>query len=130
MRGLDPQRSVLFFVLVLIEEDEPGLYGAIIPGLENRLSAIGTSAREAESHAMELFRDLVDAAVEDGTPLSNVLPTTVPFKSIDEGIDQADAVFEHIEQFIEDSASIVAGEWRESPTSPSIPIFSETALHA
>lgn len=121
MRGLDKDRSLLFFVVAVIEEDEPGLYGATILGLEDRFSAMGASSRDAETHVLEMFRDLVDASIEDKKPLSAALPS-FPFKSLPCGMDNADAIFSAIEKVMDGTELETGSDWRVVPTSPTFPV--------
>jgi len=83
---------------------------------------MGTTPRDAEHQAVELFKGIVEAAIEDKQPLSAVLPGAVPFKTLPLPISEASKVFEEIEKIIDGNAVEADTAWRGIPTSPSIPV--------
>lgn len=73
VRGIDKAQSFLFPVQVTVEEDEPNLYGAAVQGMEEHMAAMGRTASEAERNALDLFKAVVDDALDRKASLAVVL---------------------------------------------------------
>jgi hypothetical protein len=95
VRGIDERQSFIFPVPVAVEEDEPNLYGATIPGLEDHMAAMGRTAEEAERNALELFKASVDDALEKGTSVSYVIGSD-QYMTADFPVTKADEFFKLI----------------------------------
>jgi hypothetical protein len=122
MRGVAPKESYLFWVLVAIDEDRPGLWGATVAGLESRLVAMGASTHEAEHHAIELFRGMVDHALSTGSDLGQMLGS-VPHVKTQTGTEDADKIFAAIGRFLDADDQLAAqgdDEWRSTPAHPGV----------
>ena len=119
MRGLGPDASLFFPVVVVeAEEDEPALYGASVAGFENRMVAMGHSEDEATENAIGLFQGMVDHALKQKKPLSDVLGD-VFFKHLPYPVTEAKTVFKLWKE-IEDEETEDGSEdsWTQLPTSP------------
>ena len=90
---MDPKRSFLFHVDVVIEEDEPGLFGAHVVGMEDRMVAMGQSLEEATENACMLFMDTVDDAVESSVSFSFAIGNS-DYAHLNIPISEAASVFE------------------------------------
>jgi hypothetical protein len=70
LRGYDDKQSFLFSVQVVIEEDDHGLFGATVAGMEEHMAAMGHSADEAADNARALFMATVDDAIDQKTSIA------------------------------------------------------------
>lgn len=120
VRGIDTFRSFVFPIQVTIEEDEPNLYGASIPGLEDQIAAMGRTGDEAERNALELFQGIVDDALDKGTSVAFAI-NSMQYMTANFPITKADEFFKAIENLDLrelDSASEDDDGWRGVPFGP------------
>jgi hypothetical protein len=71
-RGIDGG-TIFFPLIVAVSEEESATFGATIKGMENRVIAMGTSEESASMQALEMFKGIVDAAIEKQLPLGPIL---------------------------------------------------------
>ncbi len=95
VRGIDKRQSFVFPVQVTVEEDEPNLYGATIPGLEDHMAAMGRTAEEAERNAIELFQATVDDALDKKASVSHAIGSSRSMTA-DFPVSKADEFFKLI----------------------------------
>src|SRR5262245_51270585 len=88
MRGLDERSSLLFAVIVSVEEPEPGLFEGAIGGMENRIVASGTSPEIAVEHTLLAFMATADDALESGASVEHA--TGVPSTHVKFPVSMAD----------------------------------------
>ena len=117
--------SILFPIIVETAEDEAALFGASISGLDDRLAAMGRTVEEAERNAVEMFKDIVDLAIEKNTPLGHELGQGVPFTRLNYSFENAQAFFDELKATLRFGSE--DEEWRLVPTtalvaSSSVPV--------
>ena len=109
-RKKNEQSTIVFFTLVKTERDLDSAedhHAATIAGLEDRLVATGRTADEAEDAAIDLFRDLIDDAIENSsaparTAISECLNGGVPFVEADKPLSKAEELFEEFGRLLDE----------------------------
>ena len=119
VRGIDENRSLIFPVHVTVEEDEPNLFGATIPGLEDHMAAMGRTPDEAEQNAVELFQATVDDALAKDTSVSFAIGSQ-QYMTADFPVIKADAFFRQIHNLNLRELAI-DDEWRGVPLAAPFP---------
>ena len=110
-RVLSEQETIFFPLIVTVEEDQTALFSATVAGLETKIFASGASEDEAADEAVDLFRDIVDTAIEQDLPLTRVLGK-VTFKKVQIAPDGAYNLFQTL-QGIVDSAVKKTEHWNQ-----------------
>jgi hypothetical protein len=95
MRGIDEHSSLLFAVPVTVEEDEPGLFGAVVKGMEDLMAASGRTPEEASENARLLFMATVDDAL--ARKISVQFVTGLPAVTVNVPISKAPQLFALLE---------------------------------
>lgn len=130
LRKLDEQDSLFFPIVVDVEEHEPVLFGASIPGLDGRLAAMGRTAEEAEHNAVAMFRDIVDLAFDKRIPLSKELGEGVPFRRVNVTFAKADEFFASFLEALTSIHETDEQEWRSIPTTALVAAAASSAVGA
>lgn len=105
MRGIDRHSSLLFVVPITIEEDEPGLFGAAVDTMKDRMAASGRTPEEAADNACRLFRGMVDSSLARKVSIQfatglQAMPLKVPISEAPKVfalLDEIDAIEEEQE---------------------------------
>lgn len=127
MRGTSPTESVFFIPMVMVEEDDPGLFGATLRGLENRVVAMGATADEAEHQAIELFKGMIDHAITTNAPLEPLIGSGVFMNRVPIPLQNARTFFDMFDKLAKGSTdrliepSTDDDAWRFAPVTP-VPI--------
>ena len=105
----DPHKTFLFHVEVILEQDAPGLFGAVVAGMEDTMCASGASPEEAEEQARLLFMDTVDDAMASGVSLSFAIGNS-DYRLLNVPITEAPRIFAELNQ-INDEPDEDDGRW-------------------
>jgi hypothetical protein len=114
MRGINEHSSLLFAVPIIVEEDEPELFGAAVIGMHDRMGASGRTAHEAFENAKLLFMATVDDALARGS--SSEFATGVSAITVKVPISKAQGFFDLLESELAKHEDRQVGGWLSLPS--------------
>jgi hypothetical protein len=98
-RGITKDETIFFPLAMTVAEDGSAVYSACVLGMEDRIIATGRTVDDATHEALELFKSIVDTALDQNLPLSKVLGP-MQFQRLDVPITKAGGVFRALTELI------------------------------